>query len=529
MAMGVLPGSGNWSRTDAMAADAAGNVYLAGTFIGTATLGSLTLSSSGDSPELFIAKWNTSRQQFMWAQPIAAGPYSIIRGLAVSGTQVYLVGTFIDTVRFGNIRLTSASSTSDVFVAKLTDAGSSASFVWGQRAGGIRGENATAIAVNGASVYIAGAFLDTAAFGSTVLTSVGPTGDAFIAKLTDDGPASRFTWVQQLGGPNDDDVTSLAVVGSSLYAAGSFQRATTIGTATLSASGRAGFVVKVNDTGPASNIIWAQQLGRAGALVPAALAASGTNLYVTGRFDGTATLGPTTLSSVGDYDLFVAKILDAGNAGNLTWAQQAGSPNYDAANSIAVSGSNVYLCGVVASNAQFGPISQPSGGFDVFVAKLTDAGSTSAFAWVQSAGGTYQDEATSLAMSGPGIYLGGYLNGPATFGSLAIAGVRSMVGFFASLAESTVPADACSATVLTIYPNPAHGTATVQVPPVPAASAVTFTLIDVLGRIVRTTTVALPDAAGLCHELDLTGLAPGLYAVQAAAGGYAATRRLLVY
>lgn len=78
-----------------------------------------------------------------------------------------------------------------------------------------------------------------------------------------------------------------------------------------------------------------------------------------------------------------------------------------------------------------------------------------------------------------------------------------------------------------LAPNPARTATTVQLPAQPGTLTATLTLRDALGRAVRTATVALPPA-GLRHELDLTGLAPGLYAVQVRAGAAVATRRLVV-
>lgn len=78
-----------------------------------------------------------------------------------------------------------------------------------------------------------------------------------------------------------------------------------------------------------------------------------------------------------------------------------------------------------------------------------------------------------------------------------------------------------------LAPNPAHATATVQMPAVPGASAATLTLRDALGRAVRAATVALP-ATGPRHTLDLAGLPAGLYALQVQVGAARATHRLVV-
>lgn len=78
-----------------------------------------------------------------------------------------------------------------------------------------------------------------------------------------------------------------------------------------------------------------------------------------------------------------------------------------------------------------------------------------------------------------------------------------------------------------VFPSPAHARATVQVPPVVGINTVNLRIYDALGRPVRTVEAAL-SAAGLRQELDLWGLAPGLYIVQVQVGEDTITRRLVV-
>jgi hypothetical protein len=78
-----------------------------------------------------------------------------------------------------------------------------------------------------------------------------------------------------------------------------------------------------------------------------------------------------------------------------------------------------------------------------------------------------------------------------------------------------------------VFPSPAHGRTTVQIPAMAGISTVTLHLCDALGRPVRTMEAALP-ADGLRKELDLRGLAPGLYVVQVQVGADIVTRRILV-
>ena len=116
---------------------------------------------------------------------------------------------------------------------------------------------------------------------------------------------------------------------------------------------------------------------------------------------------------------------------------------------------------------------------------------------------------------------------PASFGSLSVGGpARSSAGFLASLLDATglatVSTVAFSAAAL--FSNSAHGHTTVQLPVIPGTATATLTLLDALGRTLRTQTAA----TNLKTELDLTGLAPGLYALRVMAGTQTATRYLVV-
>ncbi|GAB3581251.1 fibronectin type III domain-containing protein [Hymenobacter daeguensis] len=87
---------------------------------------------------------------------------------------------------------------------------------------------------------------------------------------------------------------------------------------------------------------------------------------------------------------------------------------------------------------------------------------------------------------------------------------------------------ALGAGVVELFPNPAHHTASVVLPAVPGAARAQLTLLNALGQAVRTQAVLLTRASETRVQLDLAGLAPGLYSVRVAAGGQSASQRLVV-
>nr|MBP9789560.1 T9SS type A sorting domain-containing protein [Bacteroidia bacterium] len=94
------------------------------------------------------------------------------------------------------------------------------------------------------------------------------------------------------------------------------------------------------------------------------------NILVSGWFNGSFTLGITTLQSEGGYDLFVASFDTAGNA---LWAKSAGGADDDFAMAMTYEAGGAYTTGFFASptcNFDAIAISDANAGFDMFVAKL---------------------------------------------------------------------------------------------------------------------------------------------------------------
>ncbi|RSK50362.1 SBBP repeat-containing protein [Hymenobacter rigui] len=158
------------------------------------------------------------------------------------------------------------------------------------------------------------------------------------------------------------------------------------------------------------------------------------NTFVTGSFQGTLTLGATTLTSTGDYDAFVAKLLPDGS---YAWAVQAGGRGADFGTGIALDASgNVHVAGRFESyTATFGQqqLQNISYGPSLFLARLSPDGK---FQRVLSAGGPDDNyiypQALALDAAGNAYVTGGLRGYGVAFG---LHSVNSWGGYNAFVAK----------------------------------------------------------------------------------------------
>ena len=460
-----------------IAIDSSGNSYITGYFPGNASFGTTELTSSGGI-DIFVAKLD-SDGNWLWAQKAGGtsddGGYSI--AIDSSGNS-YVTGYFHSTASFGNITLTSSGSY-DIFVAKLDSNGN---WLWAKKAGGTSDDYGYSITIDfSGNSYVTGYFYSTASFGTTTLTSSGDC-DIFVAKMDSSG---NWLGANQAGGTGEDYGFSIAIDSSgNSYVTGYFQGIAYFGTTTLTSSGGDDiFVATLNNGG---NWQWAQKAGGTSWDYGLGIAIdSSGNSYVTGYFYSTASFGTTTLTSSGNYDIFVAKL---DSDGNWLWANQAGGTSWDYGLGIAIDSSgNSYVTGYFQGTASFGTTTiTSSGNYDIFVAKLDSDGS-----WLgaNQAGGTGRDDARSIATDSSGnCYVTGLFEETASFGNITL---ESSGNYDIFVAKAYIPYDSNDIVVVkettglgAIYPNPFNPVANIPYN-LSEMSNVDFYIYNVKGQLVR--------------------------------------------
>jgi hypothetical protein len=460
---------------NAVAIASNGDSYTTGSFRGTVILGSVTLTTSGYE-DVFVTKQDAAGN-YLWAAQAGGSLSDTGISLALdSNGNVCLAGEFQSKqATFGSTTLahTYCTGCPKTFVAKLNPTGT---WLWARQstAGDYSGtDTAAGLAVDATdNIYLTGSFSSrNLVLGGLMLTNSMPllqryqtgTPDLYVAKLSPDG-----TWLWAVSGGGIDEEQSVGIAldnAQNVYVAGSTESASaTFGSTTLTSTGYSNVVLlKLNISGA-----W-QQVAQGGSNkytypTSLAVAADGT-AYIAGQYTSTTTFGPTSLTSLGKYDGFVAQLSPAGT---WNWATSCGGTENDYSQSIALDkAGNAYVIGEFTSPVlRAGATSlldSTTPTFDIFAAKLDAQGS---WQWALSAGGTKDDLGQCIALDNQGgLYLLGRYQSPLIqFGSFTLAGSSSTAGspgnrgYLARLGNAVLSTAASQAAVtFEAYPSPSSG------------------------------------------------------------------------
>ncbi|MBN4066017.1 SBBP repeat-containing protein, partial [Candidatus Amoebophilus asiaticus] len=237
---------------------------------------------------------------------------------------VCITGRLVGTADFdpgvGTANLTT-EGLEDIFFAKYDSDGN---YVWAKGIGSTNNDSGYGIAVDiSGNIYITGVFQATADFdpgaGTTNLTAIGLE-DIFFAKYD---PNGNYTWSKGIGGTSSGVGIGIAVNSSgNVYITGGFLATADFDpgtdTANLTSAGLCDIFFAKYDTG--GNYVWAKGIGSTSYDLGHGIALGGSgNVYITGRFQGTADfdpgIGTANLISAGDYDIFFARYSVNANTG----------------------------------------------------------------------------------------------------------------------------------------------------------------------------------------------------------------------
>ncbi|RZK53636.1 MAG: hypothetical protein EOO59_12275, partial [Hymenobacter sp.] len=217
------------------------------------------------------------------------GTSSVTDAAVDASGNILVTGFFTGTVTFGSIQLVSAGN-QDIFLGKWNP--TTSTWAWMQRGGGIGNDEAYGLAVNGTSIYLAGASSNNTtngyqvsygpgnvqygiASGSSTGTFVSGSDDMVLIKFVDNGTSASVAWSQVAGGFANEEGRDVAVSGTSVYLTGYVFNnkanyyevvfggsGATRGTAVQNGATTTGsndlVVAKYTDNGTSSTFVWSQ-------------------------------------------------------------------------------------------------------------------------------------------------------------------------------------------------------------------------------------------------------------------------------
>jgi hypothetical protein len=336
-------GPGDDYGTD-ITVDDAENIYVTGAFDSTAVFGAYTLVSSGGS-DIFISKLDTNGN-WLWAVKGGGVDTDSGQSIAVNGSGgVWVTGNFHGPAVFGTHSLTSVGDTADIFVARLNQDGTY-SWVSHAGSIGTNNSVSIAVDESGNS-WIGAHFWGTLNFFFVgFFTSIYSDGlsDGLVAKLD---PNGTWLWSSRVGGASGCNLSDIAVNGSgSVWVSGFFYEDAIFGSITLTSEGsRDVFAAKMDGSGTwlwasgggSPEMDEGMQI---------ACDIFG-NSYLTGYYKAPAVFGSINLPYVGDNTADNLFVLRLDQSGNYLWGLNSTGPHYEHGSGIAVSEetSSAWICG----------------------------------------------------------------------------------------------------------------------------------------------------------------------------------------
>jgi uncharacterized delta-60 repeat protein len=281
----------NQTQVEAYAcvSDASGNTYVAGSSSGITVWGTNSVTSFGGAgyDDMVLIKYSPTGD-VLWVRKAAGSYKEEGRALALDGSGgVYLAGTTTSDILplSANVSVFNEANTVAFFLARYDGSGN---LLWANRGGSwmltpfIAGSSANvwpnSLAVDsGGNPVVAGRFVGNPMFGGTIHSNLfthltytngvvltnrfqtastsSRTEDLFLAKFN---AAGNLLWATNHGSTNVESVSGIALDSlDNIYAAGAFNKSTTLGAANFTNSAYAPFLAKFNANGVP---IWASNL-----------------------------------------------------------------------------------------------------------------------------------------------------------------------------------------------------------------------------------------------------------------------------
>jgi hypothetical protein len=421
-------------KSQAIDVDDVGNSYIGG-FYNVGQPAAVTITFGGINPQTnwgkegFLAKVDKNGN-YVWLKEVISGYDERVLGVHVDRVNnfVYATGCMwgwgpgSNDINFGTCYNNANYGDADqIYLGKFDLNGNCQ---WLVTAGGESDDHGLDMTTDQqGNIYLTGFFSDKysnatpAQFG--VYMMMAPLGDSlsFVAKIS---PSGVFQWVRSFGGCDSERDNKIECDSAgNVYIAGGFYGTKSFGTTTLTAADHDVFVVKYDKNG---NFQWVKTAGSAlDDRANSICIDPAQQIYITGEFRDYCVFGTDTLNNnggPGGRDIFVAKLTPAGS---WKWAKKAGSSaGGERGNGICTNNKgNIFVTGTFADTAKFGGnITLISAPTVTVDVFVAGIDSLGKWRWAVKGGGIQEDKGNGIACDDSCyVYTTGWFDQSASFGT----------------------------------------------------------------------------------------------------------------
>jgi hypothetical protein len=336
-------GAGSDETITKIEQDSKGNFIVLGTYDQIFDIDGNTLVIEGGQ-EFFLAKFSPTGNT-LWVRSFTGVRADQGADLSIDDQDVIYLAAYFDSKVRVNDEAIFAEGGIDGLVMQITPAGFNG---WIKNMGGAETSRALGIWVDATHVYAVGDFEGTGKMEDFIINSQGGT-DMWMAKI--EKSEALISWVKSYGGTGDDRFTAIVKdFRDDLYVCGASSSTFIFGNQTFTASsGEDVFVAKLTDEG---SPIWTKQAtgdfeGNEALFMEVDEEA---NIYVSGLFANTLTVGGQSLNAGSDTDGF---LLSYNANGGLRWTQHTQTSGAGRLNGLYILNNRLYVAGTAQNGTLF--------------------------------------------------------------------------------------------------------------------------------------------------------------------------------
>ena len=420
---GSQAGSPSYSEnaTD-LKVDTTGNIYMVGNIQGVSNFGNgIVLTVPGTSPDVFVSKHNANGE-IQWAINFGNSGQETGSGIAKDKDEnIYVVGSFSNSVSFGSTTLTSNAANSDaVFLVKLNPSGT---VLWARKVNSSDVARGARITIDkNDNVFVTGGLTDAAV-------------NFFISKYDKNG---NQNWYRTYGLDNNFKVANGIECDNTgnIFVCGRFMNTISLGSIVLTAMATTdGFVTKLD---PDGNVIWANQLSSPSTAqnsLASVTVDKENDVYVIGNVDSNVIVGAITIPlSKGNK----AVIIKFDQNGNPIWAKASTEGYQYPTKVIKTNDEGIYFSGYFGNSFKMDSITLiAGGGNDAFLGKIDE---NEKVQWIKGFGGNLADEAYSIGLNkNSDVFVAGGFSGTVQYGNTTLTSSGSIDIFLAKFKQCDPP------------------------------------------------------------------------------------------